>query len=88
MNDPKLQNNIIYSNNFSKNLFLVLGMACIAFSAQVTVEEAASKWISHSKNTAITAGVAIDFHPSEIFDIIAQKGHSLPENIKAELIEL
>lgn len=88
MNDPKLQNNIIYSNNFSKNLFLVLGMACMAFSAQVTVEEAASKWISHSKSTAISDGVAIDFHPSEILDIIAREGHSLPENIKADLIEL
>ena len=64
-----------------------MGVTCIVYSAQPTVEEAATKWISHSKDKDISDSAAIDFHPSELLDIIARNGHSLPVNLKNELIE-
>ncbi len=88
MINPKLRNKIIYSITFFKPLFLFVGATCILYSAQPTVEEAAAKWISHSKDRDISDGAAIDFHPSELLDIIARNGHSLPLALKNELIEL
>ena len=88
MINPKLRNKIIYSITFFKSLFMLVGATCIIYSAQPTVEEAATKWISHSKDKDIFDSAAIDFHPSELLDIIARNGHSLPVNLKNELIEL
>ena len=72
MNNPKLRNKITYSSTFFKPLFLLMGVTCIVYSAQPTVEEAATKWISHSKDRASFDGAAIDFHPTELLDIIAK----------------
>ncbi|SVC47376.1 uncharacterized protein METZ01_LOCUS300230, partial [marine metagenome] len=88
MSNPKLRNKIIYSSTFFKHLFLLMGVTCIIYSAQPTVEEAATKWISHSKDRSISDGAVVDFHPTELLDIIAKNGHSLSENEKNELIEL
>lgn len=88
MNNLKLRNKLFHSSTFYKNLFIALCMISSGFSTQVTVEEAASKWISYSKNTAEPHAEKINFHPSEILDIIARNGHSLSESVKNELIEL
>lgn len=88
MNNLKLRNIIIYSSTFSKILILLITISCIVFSAQVSVEIAASKWISHSKNATNSVVNELDFHPTQVLDIIARNGHSLPDYVKDELIEL
>ena len=88
MNNLKLRNKIIYSITFFKSFFIVMGMTCIVYAAPPTVKEAATKWISHSKDIARFDGAAIDFHPTQLLDIIARNGHSLSEDVKNELIEL
>ena len=88
MNITKLRNKLFSTCISAKfSLFIIL-LPSFIFALELSIEDAASKWIVNSKKQFTSQHAEIDFHPSEILDIIARKGHSLPTHIKNELIEL
>ena len=88
MNITKLRNKLFNTSTFSKISLLFILIHSFAIAIELSVEEAASKWIEHSKKQFTLRYEKIDFHPSEILDIIARKGHTLPTHVKNDLTEL
>ncbi len=88
MNIPKLRNKLFPIYIFYRNLILLVFLSGILLSAQKTVEEAASVWLANSQKTEQQQNEPIDFHPTEILNIIALEGHSLPQHIKNDLVEI
>ena len=77
---PKLRKKIYCTLHFAKKPVILFCFSTFIFSAQISVQIAATIWIEHSKNNSFEN--ELHFHPTEILNIIAKHGHSLPQNIK------
>ena len=62
--------------------------AVITEASEMTVNKAAEEWIQSNSAQPIRYSSDTKIHPSELLNIIARHGHSLPDSIKIELENL